>query len=92
MPLFQRADQAQVIEALLREAIVGLHEKLGGAVCAVELLEYEAHSATAVLRVSGGCPDCEMTASMFIQGIEAHLRRNVPQLAAVRFASLPDKA
>ena len=44
-----------------------------------------------MLRVSGGCPDCEMTAGMFIQGIEAHLRRNVPQLATVRFDPLPDK-
>jgi Fe-S cluster biogenesis protein NfuA len=89
MSLFQRADQAQVIEAQIREAIVGLHERLG--TCAIELLSYEASSATALLRVSGGCPDCEMTAGMFIQGIEAHLRRHVPQLATVRFDSLPEK-
>ena len=87
MKVFQRARQAQVIEAQLREAVSQLHEKLGGSMCAVELIAYEAQSCTAVLRISGGCPDCEMTAGMFIQGIEAHLRRHVPQLEGVRIDS-----
>lgn len=90
MALFQRADQAQVIEAELRGAIVELREKLGEALCGVELVTYEIHTATAVLRVSGGCPDCEMTAGMLIQGIEAHLRRHVPQLEKVRLDAITD--
>ena len=91
MALFQRPPQLAVIEAQLRDAIVELREKLGGATCAIELVEYEVQSSTAVLRVSGGCPDCEMTAGMFIQGIEAHLRRHVPQVAAVRLDTLLSK-
>ena len=90
MPIFQRADQAQVIEARLRDAVAELHEKLGGAMCEVELVEYELRSSTAVIRVSGGCPDCEMTAGMLIQGIEAHLRRHVPELESVRVAPVPE--
>ena len=89
MRVFQRADQAQVIEGRLRDAVAELHEKLGGAMCAVELISYEFHSSTAVIRVSGGCPECEMTAGMLIQGIEAHLRRHVPELESVRIDPVP---
>ncbi|NUO65138.1 MAG: hypothetical protein HOQ12_03610 [Gemmatimonadaceae bacterium] len=90
MPIFQRADQAQVIETRLRDAIAELHRKLGGAMCEVELVSYEIRSSTAVIRVSGGCPDCEMTAGMFIQGIEAHIRRHVPELESIRFDPVPE--
>ncbi|NUQ21371.1 MAG: hypothetical protein HOQ09_10470 [Gemmatimonadaceae bacterium] len=90
MRVFQRADQAQVIEARLREAVAELHHKLGGAMCEVELVSYELRSSIAVIRVSGGCPDCEMTAGMLIQGIEAHLRRLVPELEGVRIDPVPE--
>ncbi|HEX8849855.1 MAG TPA: NifU family protein [Gemmatimonadaceae bacterium] len=90
MRVFQRADQTRVIETRLRDAVAELHQKLGGAMCAVELVTFEVQSSTAVIRVSGGCPDCEMTAGMFIQGIEAHLRRHVPEVEHVRVDPVPD--
>jgi Fe-S cluster biogenesis protein NfuA len=63
---------------------------LGDGTHGIELVEYETMTATAVLRLSGGCSDCDMTAEMLIQGIEANLRRHVPELRAVR--ALPDES
>lgn len=50
---------------------------------AVELLRYDPDSRVAHLRVDGGCPDCEMTPATLTRGIEAHLRRRVPEVEGV---------
>jgi Fe-S cluster biogenesis protein NfuA len=78
-----RRDSA-AIEVELREALVDLRALLGDGSHEVQLVTFEVASATAVLRFAGGCTDCEMTAERLIQGIEAHLRRRVPELRAVR--------
>ncbi len=72
----------------MRVAIDALLPLLGDGTHGVELVEYDTVSAVAVLRLSGGCSDCDMTADMLIQGIESHLRRHVPELRGVR--ALPD--
>lgn len=77
------------VEARLREAISGLRPMLGDGTHGVELVEFDASAAVAVLRFSGGCSDCDMTAEMLIEGIEAHLRRHVPELRGVR--ALPSR-
>ena len=77
-------DGAVAVEARLRAAIEDLRPLLGDGTHGVELVEFELASATAVLRLSGGCSDCDMTAEMLITGIEAHLRRHVPEVRAVR--------
>ena len=86
MGVFHRtgSDDVAVVEARLRTAIEELRPLLGDGTHGVELVEFERASATAVLRLSGGCSDCDMTAEMLITGIEAHLRRNVPEVRAVR--------
>lgn len=75
------------VEASLREAIAGLRPLLGGESHVVELVSFEATTGTATLRLSGACPDCDMTVEMLTQGIEAHLRRLVPALRTVRTIS-----
>jgi len=86
MGVFHRtgSDGAAAVEARLRAAIEDLRPLLGDGTHGVELVEFEHASATAVLRLSGGCSDCDMTAEMLITGIEAHLRRHVPEVRAVR--------
>jgi Fe-S cluster biogenesis protein NfuA len=90
MGVFQRSGHGgtAAVEARIREAIDSLRPLLGDGSHGIELVEYEAAGAVAVLRLSGGCADCDMTAEMLIQGIEAHLRRHVPELRGVR--ALPD--
>jgi Fe-S cluster biogenesis protein NfuA len=91
MGVFQRSGHGgtAAVEARLRDAIDALRPLLGDGTHGIELVEYETTSAVAVLRLSGGCSDCDMTAEMLIQGIEAHLRRHVPELRGVR--ALPDQ-
>jgi Fe-S cluster biogenesis protein NfuA len=50
----------------------------------VELVRFDAESGVVSVRVSGGCPDCDMSAASLIRGIEAHLMQRVPEIRAVR--------
>ena len=48
------------------------------------LVEFDAPTGTATLRIEGDCPDCEMSAANMIEGIGAHLRARVPEVKDVR--------
>jgi Fe-S cluster biogenesis protein NfuA len=50
----------------------------------IELVQFEAESGVAVLRFQGDCPDCQMSASMMREGVEAHIRMHVPEVREVR--------
>lgn len=50
----------------------------------IELVRFDAESGIASVRVSGGCPDCEMSVTALLSGIEAHLMQRVPEIRAVR--------
>jgi Fe-S cluster biogenesis protein NfuA len=52
----------------------------------IELVRFERESGVAMLRFEGDCPDCEMSAIMLRDGIEAHLRTQVPEVREVREA------
>lgn len=52
----------------------------------LELVRFDEASGTALLRVEGDCPECEMSAAMMIEGIGAHLRARVPEVKDVRRA------
>jgi len=52
----------------------------------VELVAFSADTGVALLRFEGDCPDCRLSASMLRQGIEAHLRQQVPEIREVRAA------
>ncbi len=74
-----------VVEGRIRDAIVGLRPLLHlHAQDVIDLLSFDPQSGIAVLRIDGGCPDCDMPATALMQGIEAHLMIRVPELRAVR--------
>ena len=61
---------------------VGVMLRLNDAV--LELVTFERSTGVAVLRLHGDCPDCEMSVTALRDGIEAHLRRRVPEVREVR--------
>ena len=74
------------IEIRIREVITALRpllriEPQSGC---IELVRFDEESGVASVRVSGGCPDCDMTAQALISGIEAHLMQRVPEIRAVQ--------
>jgi len=67
-------------ELLARLGVLAANEREA----TVELVQFEEETGTAVLRVEGECPDCEMSAANLIEGIGAHLRARVPEVKDVR--------
>jgi Fe-S cluster biogenesis protein NfuA len=72
------------VDDRIRETLTELRPLLHIAEANVELVHFEEQSGTAVLRVEGDCPDCEMSAANMIEGIAAHLRARVPEVKDVR--------
>lgn len=72
------------IDRRIREILVDIRPLLHIAEANIELVEFEQDTGTAVLRVEGDCPDCEMSAANMIEGIAAHLRIHVPEVRDVR--------
>jgi Fe-S cluster biogenesis protein NfuA len=72
------------VDSRIRETLVDLRPLLHIAEANIELVEFEVETGTAVLRVEGDCPDCEMSAANMIEGIAAHLRSRVPEVKDVR--------
>jgi Fe-S cluster biogenesis protein NfuA len=72
------------VEARIQEALADLGPILRLETLGVELIEFRPETGVAVLRFEGDCPDCEMSASMLREGIEAHLRMRVPEIREVR--------
>ena len=77
-------DRASAVESRIRAAIEAMRPILGIDPCALELVAWREETGTAELRVHGSCPDCEMSVTVFMQGIEANLRRRVPEIRAVQ--------
>jgi Fe-S cluster biogenesis protein NfuA len=72
------------IDARIRDTLVEIRALLHIQDAHVELVQFEAQSGVAVLRIEGDCPDCEMSAANMIEGIGAHLRARVPEVKDVR--------
>jgi Fe-S cluster biogenesis protein NfuA len=53
----------------------------------VELIELDADTGVVVIRCSGDCPDCDLSAENLTVGIEAHLRQQVPEIRSIRFTT-----
>jgi Fe-S cluster biogenesis protein NfuA len=75
------------VEARIRAAIVALRPLIHLDEVGLELVEFEARSGCAVLRIAGDCPDCSMSTVTLMQGIEANLRMAVPEIRQVRAIS-----
>ena len=85
MSLFkQRA--APDVEDRIRVAIDGMRTLLRIETMDIELVEFDSESGVAVVRCTGDCPDCDLSAENLTVGIEAHLRQQVPEIRSIRFA------
>ena len=64
---------------------------LGVAASGVDLVNFEAATGVAVLRIEGDCPECEMSVAALLQGIEAHLKLRVPEIREIRPVSTVER-
>jgi len=86
MSLFKQRS-APEIEDRIRVAIGEMRTMLRIDTMDVELIELDADTGVAVIRCSGDCPDCDLSAEHLTVGIEAHLRQQVPEIRSIRFAA-----
>ena len=82
--IFPRSPRGDEIDGRIRDTLLELRPLLHIQEATVELVQFEEETGTAVLRVEGECPDCEMSAANLIEGIGAHLRARVPEVKDVR--------
>ena len=73
------------IEDRIRVAIGEMRTMLRIDTMDIELVELDADTGAAVIRCSGDCPDCDLSAENLTVGIEAHLRQQVPEIRSIRF-------
>lgn len=74
----------QGIEGRIQHAIDHLVPLLRIEACRIELVEFGQDTGLALLRIEGGCDHCDMSAATLLQGIEANLRSQVPEIREVR--------
>jgi Fe-S cluster biogenesis protein NfuA len=86
MSLFKQRASPDVDDRI-RVAIDGMRTLLRIETMDVELVEFDAESGVAVVRCTGDCPDCDLSAENLTVGIEAHLRQQVPEIRSIRFAA-----
>ena len=92
MGLLKRGSRSrEAVEARIREAIAGLRPMLGAGATGVDLVNFEAATGVAVLRIEGDCPECEMSVAALLQGIEAHLKLRVPEIREIRPVSTEER-
>jgi Fe-S cluster biogenesis protein NfuA len=84
-PLSHRdSKQDGAIEARINEALAALRPILHIETLGIELVRFSRETGVAELRFQGDCPDCDLSASMLQQGVEAHLRTQVPEVRSIR--------
>jgi Fe-S cluster biogenesis protein NfuA len=86
MSLFKQRTSPDVDDRI-RAAIVEMRTLLRVETMDVELVEFDSEVGLAVVRCSGDCPDCDLSAENLTVGIEAHLRQQVPEIRSIRFAA-----
>lgn len=74
------------VELRIREAVAQLPEILRLDEAVIELREFNAEAGVAILAVTGECQHCQLSAATFLTGLEAHVRRHVPEVREVRLA------
>jgi Fe-S cluster biogenesis protein NfuA len=78
-------DKRRTVEHKIRDAITRLRPLLRlSDPQTIDLVSFDVVSGVAILRLDGGCPDCEMPVAALMQGIEAHLKLRVPEIREVR--------
>jgi Fe-S cluster biogenesis protein NfuA len=86
MSLFKQRT-APDIEDRIRVAIGEMRTMLRIDTMDVELIGIDADTGVVVIRCSGDCPDCDLSAENLTVGIEAHLRQQVPEIRSIRFTA-----
>ncbi|MGI8619289.1 MAG: NifU family protein [Gemmatimonadaceae bacterium] len=86
---FRRTKKAASIEKKIETEIESLAPMLKIESSALRLERFDAAAKVVYIEISGDCPDCDAKAEMFVQGIEAHLRRRIPGIAGVRTTTRP---
>jgi Fe-S cluster biogenesis protein NfuA len=86
MSLFKQRASPDVDDRI-RGAIEGMRTLLRIETMDVELVEFDAETGVAIVRCTGDCPDCDLSAENLTVGIEAHLRQQVPEIRSIRFAA-----
>ena len=86
MALFKQRAPTDV-DNRIRIAIGGMRTLLRIETMDIELVEFDAESGVAVIRCTGDCPDCDLSAEMLTVGIEAHLRQQVSEIRSIRFVA-----
>jgi Fe-S cluster biogenesis protein NfuA len=82
------SDKNGSVEERIRVTIAGLRPLLRlSDPPTIDLVSFDARNGVAVLRLGGGCPDCEMPVAALMQGIEAHLKHRVPEIREVKAES-----
>jgi Fe-S cluster biogenesis protein NfuA len=79
-----RRGRQAAVERRIRSALEGIRALLPMEAAGVELVEFEMENGVAVLRLSGDCPHCDLTAEHLRAGIEANLQQRVPEIREVR--------
>jgi Fe-S cluster biogenesis protein NfuA len=72
------------IEARISAILVEVQPLLRIDHCTLRLAEYA--SGVAVVAITGGCPDCEVSPATFSAAIQAHIRMRIPEVREVRIA------
>ncbi len=85
MGVLKRGERANKgIEGRIQHAIDHLVPLLRIEACQIQLVEFDRDTGLALLRIEGGCDHCDMSAVTLLQGIEANLRMQVPEIREVR--------
>ena len=79
----KRARPQADVEHHIRDELQGILTILRIEECALELEGFDSATGTAILHVTGACPDCDASAATFIRGIETQLKLRVAELRAV---------
>lgn len=88
--LRRKGSDRAAVEARIRDALASLRTILQFDAFEAELVEFREASGLAVLRIGGGCTDCDMHAARLGQGIEAHLRTRVTEVREVQIVAAGD--
>lgn len=83
MAFWRRGSGGSSTDARIRHALDHLRPLLPVATVALELDSFDRDTGTARLRMRGDCPDCEMSISHLVVGIEMKLKREVPEVRLV---------
>jgi Fe-S cluster biogenesis protein NfuA len=81
------ASKVSTIETRISAILLEVEPLLRIEHCRLTLVEYSAGAGLAIIAISGGCPDCEVSPATFATAIRAHIMRRVPEVREVRITA-----